>query len=139
MWFDPMLDDAWQHGLKKGIEDAGYKAQIIGKIHGKEHNNDICDEVIAEIRQSRFLVADFTGHSGGVYFEAGFAMGLGLPVIWTCKKQLVNNDGKDIGMKNLHFDIRQYNFIDWEDPSELRDRLTKRILAVIGKGPMKPS
>ncbi len=34
----------------------------------------------------RFMIADFTGHRGGVYFEAGFAHGLGIPVIWTCRE-----------------------------------------------------
>ena len=44
----------------------------------------IDDEIIGEIRRSRFLVADFThgdkGARGSVYYEAGFAYGLGLPV-----------------------------------------------------------
>lgn len=124
MWFNADLDDAWNHGLNKGIEDAGFSPRIIKE---KEHSNKICDEIIGEIRQSRFVVADFTGHRGGVYFEAGFAMGLGLPVIWTCRKD---------HMDDLHFDIRQYNCIDWQEPSELRDRLTKRIVAVIGRGPI---
>ena len=39
-----------------------------------------------QIRKSKFLIADFTGQRGGVYYEAGFAYGLGLPVIWTCRK-----------------------------------------------------
>lgn len=46
-------------------------------IGSKEHSNKIDDEIIGEIRRSAFIVADFTGHRGGVYFEAGFAMGLG--------------------------------------------------------------
>ena len=33
---------------------------------------------MAEIRRSRFVVADYTGQVNGVYFEAGFALGLGL-------------------------------------------------------------
>jgi len=125
MWFDKGMNDAWINGLQKGIVNAGYLAT---RIDAKEHVNKICDEIIAEIRRSKFLVADFTDQRGGVYFEAGFAAGLGLPVIWTCRKD---------DLLNLHFDTRQYNFIDWETPDELANRLQKRIEAVIGSGPLK--
>ena len=40
-------------------------------------------------------------------------------------------------MSDLHFDIRQYNCIDWETPDELARRLKVRIEAVIGDGPLK--
>jgi hypothetical protein len=126
MWFNDSMNDAWTNGLQKAIVDAGYRPM---RIDSKEHVNKICDEIVAEIRQSKFLVADFTGHRGGVYFEAGFAMGLALPVIWTCRKDALGD---------LHFDTRQYNFIDWETPGELANRLQKRIEAVIGRGPLKP-
>ena len=96
----------------------------------KEHTNKIEDEIIAEIRRSRFIVADFTqgdsGPRGGVYYEAGFAHGLGLPVIFTCKE-----GDKD----ELHFDTNHYNHIVWTTPEDLREKLKNRIRAVIGEGP----
>ena len=125
MWFNPDLDSAWKDGFQKGISAAGYKPM---RIDTKEHANKICDEIISEIRRSRFLVADYTGHRGGVYYEAGYAAGRNLPVILTCKKD---------HMEKLHFDIRQYNCIDWETPTELARRLQVRIEAVIGDGPLK--
>jgi len=90
--------------------------------------NKICDEIIAEIRKSRFLIADFTGQRGGVYYESGYASGRDIPVIWTCRQD-------DIG--SLHFDIRQYNCIDWSSPDDLAQMLKARIEAVIGEGPNK--
>ena len=55
------------------------------RIDQKEHLNRIDDEIIAEIRRTRFLVADCTqgetGPRGGVYYEAGFAHGLKIPVV----------------------------------------------------------
>jgi hypothetical protein len=54
--------------LQKGISDAGFEPL---RINMKEHVNKICDEIIAEIRRSRFVVADYTGQRGGVYYEAG--------------------------------------------------------------------
>ena len=129
MWFDDSTQKAWEEGIKIGIEDAGYEAV---RIDQKEHNNKIDDEIIAEIRRSRFVVADFTqgedGARGGVYYEAGFAHGLGIEVIFTCRED---------ALKNVHFDTRQYNHIVWKKPEELRHRLGKRISARIGDGPHK--
>lgn len=123
MWFDPQMDTVRDNGLVAAIKGAGYDAMVISK---KEHANKIDDEIIAEIRRSAFLVADFTGHRGGVYFEAGFAMGLGLQVIWTCRQDEI---------KNLHFDIRQYNCIAWKDENDLAKQLKNRIEAIVGRGP----
>lgn len=120
MWFDDDLDDAWHYGFKKGIEDTDYFEAL--RMKELEHNEKIDDRIVGEIRTAGLVVADFTGHRGGVYFEAGFAMGLGIPVIWTCRKD---------DMEDLHFDTRQYNHIEWSDPDELRGKLTARILAVV--------
>lgn len=129
MWFDPSLDDAWEVGIEPAIEDAGYTALRIDK---KEHMNRIDDEIIAEIRRSKFLVADFTegdsGARGGVYYEAGFAHGLNIPVIFTCRKD---------SLEKVHFDTRQYAHIVWSNPEELRPLLARRISAVLGDGPKK--
>lgn len=65
-----------------------------------------------------------------MYFEAGIAMGLGVPVIWTCR----NDD-----IANLHFDIRQYNCISWTKLDNLVKQLQKRILRVVGKGRFRTS
>ena len=115
MWFNDATQDAWANGLQKGIASAGYEPL---RIDAKQHVNKICDEIIAEIRRSRFVVADYTGHRSGVYYEAGFASGLGLTVIPTCRKDEINQ---------LHFDVRQYNCIDWQTPAELASRLQARI------------
>ena len=127
MWFDDSMNEACQNGIEPRIEDAGYKPL---RIDRKEHTNKIDDEIIAEIRRSRFIVADFTqgdnGARGGVYYEAGFAHGLGLPVIFTCKEGDVDK---------LHFDTNHYNHIVWSTPEDLREKLRNRILAVIGEGP----
>ena len=64
----------------------------------KDHEHiNIGDEIISQIRRSKFLIADFTGLRGGVNFEAGHAMGRGLPVFWTCRRD---------DLDKLHFGIR---------------------------------
>ena len=86
MWLDNEMDIAYGEGIKPGIENAGYAPM---RIDGLEHVGKIDDRIIAEIRRSKFLVADFSqgkcGARGGVYFEAGFALGLNIPVIYTCR------------------------------------------------------
>ena len=127
MWFHESTDSAYLEGVAPAIRDAGYQPL---RIDQKEHNNKIDDEIIAEIRRSRFIVADFTqgdeGARGGVYYEAGFAHGLGLPVIFTCRQD---------GFDDLHFDTNHYNHIAWSTPEELREKLKNRILAVMNEGP----
>ncbi|MBX3615647.1 hypothetical protein [Nitrosomonas sp.] len=119
MWFDKTMDSFYQNGIKPAIEADGTKCI---RIDLQEHNNKICDEIIAEIRRSNYLVADFTGNRGGVYYEAGFAYGLGIPVIWT-----IHQDH----LANVHFDTRQYNHIVYETEEELKERLLSRIKATI--------
>jgi nucleoside 2-deoxyribosyltransferase len=110
----------YDNGIKP-VEDAtGYKMVRMDTI---QHIERIDERMLVEIRRSRFVVADLTGHNRGVYFEAGYAMGLVLPVIWTCKEG---------GEKEAHFDTRQYNCIMWKDETDLREQLTNRILVLIG-------
>lgn len=129
MWFDGSMAEAYEKGIKPGIEDAGYKPI---RIDQKEHLNKIDDEIIAEIMRSGFVVADFTQKDnearGGVYYEAGFAHGLKKPVIFTCRKDALDK---------LHFDTRQFPHIVWETHEDLRKQLAARISAVIGDGPLK--
>jgi hypothetical protein len=122
MWFD-LSRSAFEEAMNRAIANAGYIPVRIDRV---EHLNRIDDEIIARIRQSKFLIADFTGQRTGVYFEAGFMLGLGRPVIWVCEKT---------DLVNVHFDTRQYNMIDYSDADDLRSRLQFRIEANIGKGP----
>jgi hypothetical protein len=128
MWFDDEMKRIYESAFAKAISDAGYKPH---RVDQREYTDKIDDEIIAQIRSSRFIVADFTGQRAGVYYEAGFAKGLGLEVIWTCKKDEI---------PKLHFDIRQYNCIDWEADQlpELVKRLKNRIESIFGHGPYSP-
>ncbi|HDR8145028.1 TPA: nucleoside 2-deoxyribosyltransferase [Bacillus cereus] len=119
MWFSPEMDSVYKNAIATAIKEAGYDPVRIDKV---EHNNKIDDEIIAKIKQSKFVIADFTGHRGGVYFEAGYAMGLGKPVIWTCRED---------DLTNLHFDTRQYSHIVWQEETELKELLLNRIRATI--------
>jgi hypothetical protein len=123
MSFDPSLREAWTHGFDPGIRTAGFRPL---RLDSEDYVGGIADEVMAQIRRSRFVVADYTGQRNSVYFEAGFALGLGLTVIPTCRADEV---------PNLHFDVRHLHTLPWNTPAELADDLNRRIRAVIGVGP----
>lgn len=124
MWFDDQLHDAYMNGIDPGIRDAGY---IPHRIDEKKDADKIDDDIISEIRNSRFVVADMThgsdGVRGSVYFEAGFARGYGLNVIYTCRSDCIHE---------LPFDTRQYHHIVWDTPKQLREELAERIRARFG-------
>ena len=132
MWFDSSMNNVYEKGIRPAIEEAGYEPVRIDNV---EHTDRIEDAIIAEIRRSRFVVCDFTcgmaerkqGKAaiprGSVYYEAGYAHGLGIPVIWTCHQDL---------LEYVHFDVSHYNFITWLKPGDVRNRLRNRISATIG-------
>ena len=123
MWFDPSTNEVYDQAIEPAIRESGYNPFRIDRVH---HTNRIDDEIIGGIKRSRFMVADFSGQRQGVYFEAGLMLGLGRTVIWMCKK------GE---LKEVHFDARQYNFIDYETIPEAKQRLYDRIIAIEGEGP----
>ena len=72
------------------------------------------------IRDSKFVVVDLSHQNNGAYFEEGYAMGLGKPVIQLCQKNT-----------RLHFDIAQKNTIMWEFEENIPEMLENRIRATI--------
>jgi len=157
MWFNPNeMGEVYEEAIRPAIEykednksEPRFKAI---KIDNVEHINDINDEIIANIRRSRFMVCDLTGYRGGVYFEAGFAYGLGMPVIYTCRKDwcsedklrdadgqiletLKDSNGRDIRVRKegVHFDLAHRNRIEWVDKNleDFKIKLQNRIKAVI--------
>ena len=117
MNFDPQFDLAYEK-ITEAINGLGFKAYRTKGLSIE----DVNDLIIAGIKESAFVVADFTGQKEGVYFEAGFARGLGKRVIWTCRKD---------DESNLHFDTRQFNHILWHDEEDLRKKLEASIRANI--------
>lgn len=108
-----MYDDA----IGSAICAAGYKPV---RIDRQEFLGNVPDEILAEIRKSRFVVANFTcckqcavcetckktgrkiGIPGGADYEAGFARGLDIPVIHTVRGDCMNE---------VHFDTSSINHI----------------------------
>jgi nucleoside 2-deoxyribosyltransferase len=106
----------------------------------KEHVSGLIDDhMLAMIRQSGLLVADFTGQRDGVYFEAGFAMGLDVSVIRTVREDWFKPDtAKEPDKRGVHFDVEHYSFIQWKDPADLYQKLGERVEALYPRVRRKP-
>jgi hypothetical protein len=115
----PSLDDAYDYGILKAIEDCGLIAVRVDRL---QDNASINDTIIVGIRTAQFGIADVTLQRNGVYFEGGFAMGLDKPVIW-----MVQEDD----LINVHFDTKPLRHVVWKDAADLRRKLRTRIRATI--------
>ncbi|MDE6200822.1 MAG: hypothetical protein K2M47_02925 [Clostridiales bacterium] len=109
---------ALREKIKEGLK--GYNARIMDEI---EHNHQIVPEMLFEIRNSKFVIAELSNHNNGAYYEAGYALGLGKEVIHICKKSEMSN--------GLHFDVAQVNTIVYDSIDEIPEKLKKRIQATI--------
>ncbi|MXY54364.1 MAG: hypothetical protein F4Y86_17800 [Gammaproteobacteria bacterium] len=124
MWFDASMESAWVRGIRPAVESAGYTPYRV--------DNDLSNlgridaKIEAEIKRSRFLIADVTGARQGVYYEAGYAVGLGLPVIWSVRSDR---------MADMHFDTKQYKHVIWATPEDLANQLHDLVIAAIGEPP----
>jgi nucleoside 2-deoxyribosyltransferase len=128
MKFEDKLKKYSDDWFETAIKNAGYRPIRIDK---HEHNNLIDDEIIANIRKSKFVIADFTNNSFGVYYESGYARGLNIPVIYLCNKECFQS------VENrVHFDANHYSFLlwEWDKGQDLSEKLKTRIEATIGKG-----
>ena len=122
---------ALYRAIQLAAERAGYRAVRVDRI---EHINKIDDEIIARIREAKFVIADLTEQNCGVYYESGYADGLGRKIIYTCEQHDINN---------VHFDINHNNILLWEEEQlegegEFARRLQLRIESNFDKGNYKP-
>jgi len=121
MSFDSSLDDAFNRGIRPALQDdCGFVANRVDRV---PHNDNITNRIIAGIRSCQFIVADFTLQRQGVYYEAGFAEGLGRVVVRTCRAD---------DFDKLHFDTRQFLHLKWHTPDDLRIQLADQVRGTIG-------
>ena len=60
----------------------------------------------AQIRDSAFVIVDLTHDNSGAYWEAGYAEGLGKPVIYICERQKFE-------AAQTHFDTNHCTTVMW--------------------------
>jgi len=149
MWFSDLMESAFNNSIYPACGENGYLAQKINDTH---FNGDIMEKIHSQINKCRFVIADLTGYRGGVYYEAGYARGLGKEVIFTCKedwynklvleevdtyknKKKVNSEKRFVEeLREVHFDLSHMNTIMWVDELDLKKKLFERIQLTIGVG-----
>jgi len=120
-YFTNELQNIFDNDIKSAIEELGFN-YIRVSSSSTDTDTHINDDIIGKIKSSKIVIADFTGQRNSVYFEAGFAMGLKVPVIWSCKEDEVTK---------LSFDTRQYPHILWNTKEEFVEKLVQRIKILV--------
>jgi nucleoside 2-deoxyribosyltransferase len=86
----------------------------------------IDDRLRVEIRKSRFMICELTNANAGAYWEAGYAEGLGRPVIYSCEKSYFET-------RRTHFDTNHCHTVLWveSDLDDAAERLKATIRATL--------
>jgi hypothetical protein len=117
------LDEMAEKHFKPAVACTGFD---LCRLDEKPKAGLIDDRLRVEIRNSRFLIADLTHENRGAYWEAGYAEGLGKPVIYTCnEKKFKDNES--------HFDTNHHLTVLWDEqnPQKAMEYLKATIRATL--------
>ena len=102
---DPDLNAVLENVFKPSVKMSGFD---LFKLDDAPQAGLIDDRLRVEIQSSDFLIADLTHANNGAYWEAGYAEGLGKPVIYTCEKEQFDSPQK------THFDTNHHLTVVWD-------------------------
>lgn len=120
---DAALDRVYAECFKPSVRAAGFD---LTRLDDRPPAGSIDDRLRVEIRKARFLIADLTDGNLGAYWEAGYAEGLGRPVVYTCEAAYFSEKG-------THFDTSHHHTVLWslEDLPSAGQRLRDTIRATL--------
>jgi len=119
MPFDEAMDDLYVYGIRGCAEKLGLKCIRVDEI---EHNSNIINEIKDRIKKSEYLIGEMSKPNKNVYYEVGYAHGLGKEVI------LLTNNTEEIP-----FDLKSENHIVYKNIKELEQSLEKRIKTMMSE------
>ncbi|MCW5632442.1 MAG: hypothetical protein KIT17_03830 [Rubrivivax sp.] len=111
---DAQLNRVFAAAMQPAVAQTGFELRTVAGKH--QQAGSIDDRMRVEIRTSRFLVCDLTHGNRGAYWEAGFAEGLGRPVFYTCRRDVLQDKTHD---DHPHFDTAHQLIIDWAEGETL--------------------
>jgi hypothetical protein len=125
----PMDEDDHQlvdvlEAIKAGAKECGITAE---RIDEEERSERITDRMLESIRKAEFVIVDLTNERPNVFYEAGYAHGLGKIPIYIAREAT-----------HLHFDIKDYPVIVFRNMKELRERIVRRLQAIIARRMEEP-
>lgn len=101
---DPELDGFKNDVIRPAVEALGYQLEDMRDAA----RAGLIDNVMrARIRDAAFVLVDLTHDNSGAYWEAGYAEGLGKPVLYICKKAVFDERG-------THFDTNHCTTVMWD-------------------------
>jgi hypothetical protein len=102
--------------IKVAATTCGISAE---RVDEAESNNRITDRILESIAKAEFVIVDLTNERPNVLFEAGFAHGIGKIPIYVAREGTT-----------IHFDVKDYPVIQFRNMKELKDGITRRLIAL---------
>jgi len=81
------------------------------RVDRSEPNLTITEAILDAIDESKVILADLTFSRPSVYFEAGYALSQGIPLLLTCRSDHYRG-AKDT--LKVHFDLEQFKISFWK-------------------------
>lgn len=105
---DTTLDKLYAETIRPAIRTIGDGYDIVRIDDPEVVQAGVIDNIMRErIAGSAFVIADLTHANNGAYWEAGYAEGLGKPVIYICE------DAK-FSKERTHFDTEHCQTVRWD-------------------------
>jgi hypothetical protein len=98
-----VLDVLVEKHFKPAVAETGF---VLRRLDDDQPAGLIDDRLRVAIQSSRFVLVDLTHSNLGAYWEAGYAEGLGKPVIYTCEEST-------FAVKASHFDTNHNLHVLW--------------------------
>ena len=127
------IDRLYDEELEPACRALGYKPVRVDKT---EPQQTITESILEGITESACVLADLTYARPSVYFEVGFAHGLGIPLLLTCRRDHYHGKKDDI---RVHFDLEQYKISFWSRTQRGRFRWSKGMKPVERLATIVPS
>jgi nucleoside 2-deoxyribosyltransferase len=115
------LEKIFNEVIKDAVSKTGFE---IRRLDEERRAGLIDDKLRVEIRRSKFLIADLSDDNNGAYWEAGYAEGLGMPVIYICEESKFDQ-------RATHFDTNHHLTIKWKDDPESLKKFAEELKATI--------